>query len=411
MALIFPFKAMRPRLGKALQVVSLPYDQYAASEVTEILKYNPDSFLHVVQPALLKGRKSSGSEQDLLEASRAKYLEMVNRGVLVSDEKPCYYIYRQEKPGFVHTGIIGAIQSNEYKSGCIRIHEQTLAAKEEKLKDYLSVVGINAEPVLFTYPAQQNLDEIIHSVTAHPPLEYFEKDDKTHSLWVIWNDTIIQQIQNIFSQLSHVYVADGHHRSASSALLSESLSDRFPTDHPSQRFMGIFFPHHNVQLFEFNRLVKDLNGHSRTKLISLLSDEFEIENKGKECFKPQHPHEFGMYVENQWYKLRFKPELQNDQLGEKLDANILNQHILKPIFDVKDLRKEKRMGYLSGKEPISELENLVNKGQFKVAFTLFPVQIEQFFSFSDAGKTMPPKTTWFEPKLLNAFVLYDLELA
>jgi uncharacterized protein (DUF1015 family) len=263
---------------------------------------------------------------------------------------------------------------------------------------------------LFVYPAQQSLDEIIQSVTTHPPLEYFEKDHKTHSLWVIWDDVLIQKIQNIFSQISHVYVADGHHRSASSALLSESLSHRFPTDHPSQRFMGIFFPHHNVQLFEFNRLVKDLNNHTRTKLLTLLSDEFEIENKGKESFKPQHPHEFGMYVENQWYKLRFKPELQNELLGEKLDANILNQHILKPIFGVKDLRKEKRMGYLSGKEDISELENLVNKGYFKVAFTLFPVQIEQFFSFSDAGKTMPPKTTWFEPKLLNAFVLYDLEL-
>ena len=411
MAQIFPFKAKRPRLGKALQVASLPYDQYASNEVTEILKYNPDSFLHVVQPSLLKGIKSTGSEITLLEQSRANFNKMVESGTLVSDDKNCFYVYRQEKSDFVHTGIIAAIQSTEYKNGSIKIHEQTLATKEEKLKDYLSVVGINAEPVLFTYPANHQMDELINKITAENPEEHFEKDGKKHSLWVVWNDDQIKQIHQIFKEIGHVYVADGHHRSASSALLSEALSGSFPENHPNQRFMGVFFPHHNVQLFEFNRLVKDLNGHSLPTFLNLLNEDFEVENNGNEVYKPKMQHEFGMYLEKNWYKLKLKSNSINPDLGEKLDANILNQKILQPVFGIKDLRREKRMGYLTGKEPISKLEQLVNQGKFKVAFTLFPVSVEQFFQFSDEGKMMPPKTTWFEPKLLNAFVVYDLELA
>lgn len=410
MAQLFPFKAKRPRLGKALQVASLPYDQYTANEVTEILKYNPDSFLHVVQPSLLKGRKSTGSEKDLLFESRNKYFEMLEKGALVPDEKACFYVYRQEKADFIHTGIIAAIQSTEYKNGSIKIHEQTLAAKEEKLKDYLSVVGINAEPVLFTYPAQHELDVLINEITSEAPVEHFEKDGKKHSLWVVWHDNQIDKIHQIFEGIEHVYVADGHHRSASSALLSESLMGKFVEDHPSQRFMGIFFPHHNVQLFEFNRLVKDLNGLTLVKLLNLLSEDFEIENLGHNVYKPKVQHEFGMYIDKNWYKLKLKSNTINPELGEKLDANILNQKILQPIFGIKDLRREKRMGYLTGKEPIEKLEQMVNEGKFKVAFTLFPVSVEQFFHFSDEGKMMPPKTTWFEPKLLNAFVVYDLEL-
>lgn len=407
MPIIHPFKGVIPAREKVNRVISKPFDKYQAVEVQQIVSENPDSFLNIIKPELASGKKTKPDNPEAQRKSRLKFLDFVQHQVLQQLPDDSFFIYRQIKPNFVYTGLIATIEAAAYHDGRIKIHEQTLAPKEGKLKDYLKVVGINAEPVMFTYPHRHEIDELMNRLTQAEPYADFEFDDKRHQLWLVEQFSDIEQVLQAFSPIEKVYVADGHHRSASSVLLAEELGESCPA---SKRFMGIFFPDHNLQLFEFNRLVKDTRGLSKQDILDKLAEDFEIAFQAGKGFKPSRLHEFSMYIEGEWYSLKLRADNQNAQLSDKLDANILSQRILAPILGIGDLRNDSRIDFISGLKGTAELEQLVDSGKFALAFGLYPVSFSQFFSFSDQGKMMPPKTTWFEPKLLNGLVIYDLEL-
>ena len=402
---LFPFKGILPAKGKVSSVVSRPFDKYTSEEVEAEVRKNPQSFLNIIKPELANGKKTRPDNPEAQKKSREKFLSFIENGTLVRQDLEQFYVYRQTKSHFVHTGIIAAIDATAYSDGTIKIHEQTLSKKEEKLKDYLQVVGINAEPVMFTYQHKSSLDDMIGRLTADAPYADFNFDEKQHQFWIVDKPEILEEIKDQFRGIENVYVADGHHRSASSVLLAESMKEK---DGPWSRFLGIFFPDHNLQLFEFNRLVKDSNGLSTGEMLSELAGDFIVEQIPGNIYKPRHLHEISMYTDGHWYSLKLRPDRQNNQLSDKLDANLLSKHILDPILGVKDLRNDPRVDFISGIKGPEALKEQVDRGKFAIAFGLFPVSFDQFFSFSDKGKIMPPKTTWFEPKLLNGLVIYDI---
>lgn len=409
MAKLFPFKGVLPRREILHEVVSKPFDSYSIRQVESRIKKIPHSFLSIIKPELEHGKRTKPDNPDAQKKSRMKYLDFVHHEILEIAADQSFYIYRQVKPDFTYTGLIATIAAEDYHNGNIKIHEQTLQKKEEKLKDYLKVVGINAEPVMFTYPHKSAIDELINRLTSAEPYAEFELEDKKHFLWqVSVND--IPELEEAFNSVERFYVADGHHRSASSVLLSDELARETGDASgkaPWAKFMGIFIPDHNLQLFEFNRLVRNASTPEVSEVIEKLSENFEVTPLPDDLFQPSCLHEFSMYYRNVWYKLNFKQK--HDPLAEEvLDANILTNYVLRPLFGIQDLRNDDRVGFMSGLKGVTELKRSVDRAEFDFAFGLFPVSMEQFFKFSDEGLMMPPKTTWFEPKLLNGLVIYDI---
>ncbi len=411
MAHLFPFKGFLPKKEIVSEVISKPFDSYTLRQVESVIKKTPHSFLSIVKPELDKGRRTKPDNPEAQKKSRLKFQDFQAKGFLNVAEKEEFYIYRQSKPDFVYTGLLATISAADYHNGTIKIHEQTLQRKEEKLKDYLKIVGINAEPVMFTYPHDSQIDYLMNELTRLEPYADFTIDGKRHQLWKVADDESLNAIKQSFLRIEKVYVADGHHRSASSVLLDQELREE--TGDLSQtagwsRYMGIFFPDHNMQLFEFNRLVKGLDEIIIAEFIGKLSNIFTVEKLDSDLYQPQQLHEFSMYVNSSWYSLKLRPDKADSDLSNKLDANLLTHHILSPILGIKDLRNDDRIDFISGLKGVSELKRLVDKGDYQMAFGLFPVSMEQFFDFSDQGRIMPPKTTWFEPKLLNGLVIYDI---
>lgn len=411
MAVIFPFKGFLPDRSRVSEVVSRPFDSYTMKQVEAVIKKTPHSFLSIVKPELDHGKRTKPDNPEAQRKSRRKFESFVQNGVLVPSVSDAFYVYRQVKPDFTYTGILATISAVDYHNGTIKIHEQTLQKKEEKLKDYLKVVGINAEPVMFTYPHVHTIDELVNSITQSEPYADFEMEGKRHLLWEITDKHLISEIETQFASIERVYVADGHHRSASSVLLNDELRNEkgdVSNSAPWSRFLGVFFPDNNMQLLEFNRLVKGLESVDSLDILQKLSVNFDVQLIHEELYTPHAPLEFSMYVDGAWYSLKLKHALINELLSEKLDANVLTQRVLSPVFGIEDLRNDERIGFLSGLKGPSELKRLVDKGEYQIAFGLFPVRMEQFFSFSDQDRIMPPKTTWFEPKLLNGLVIYDI---
>jgi uncharacterized protein (DUF1015 family) len=406
---IFPFKGLVPRKDIVHEVVSKPFDSYTLRQVESRIKKLPHSFLSIIKPELEHGKRTKPDNPEAQRKSRKKFLNFIADGTLQEAGSETFYIYRQVKPNFIYTGLIATIAADDYRNGNIKIHEQTLQKKEEKLKDYLKVVGINAEPVMFTYPHRSEIDELMNRLTSTEPFADFELDDKRHLFWEV-NSLDNQVIQDAFLEVERFYVADGHHRSASSVLLAEELASETGDTTGTQawaRFMGIFIPDHNLQLFEFNRLVRHVGETEVAEIISRLSERFDVMPLPDDLFQPTGIHEFSMYYREVWYRLRLKKKL--SELDEDaLDANILTALILKPVFGISDLRNDDRVGFLSGLKGVAEIKRTVDRGDYDFAFGLFPVSMEQFFKFSDIGLMMPPKTTWFEPKLLNGLVIYDI---
>ena len=402
MSLIRPFNGVLPRKDSVEKIVSRPYDSYTATEVKAILGSNQESFLRVIRPDYApSGPQVKGI--DLLKASRSTFHEMLENGILERNEETSFYIYRQIQGSYSHTGIVAAVDAKAYRDGRIKIHEQTLEAKEAKLKDYLKVVAINAEPVMFTFKSNVTLDKLIQEFTLfNEPYANFEQDGKRHILWKVSKAADVQRLQIVCDTIGSIYVADGHHRSASSVLLAEEMGEKHPL---TKQFMGILIPDHDLRLLEFNRLVKGIPEALIAELPALLEQICSVKLIGKIARAPKAKQCMSLYVRGNWYTLDFGP-MQPDLL----DADVLTEKVLAPLFGIEDLRNDQRIGFLTGLKGIKALQQDVDSGVYQAAFALFPVQMEQFFSFSDEGKIMPPKTTWFEPKLLNGLVIYDLEI-
>ncbi|MCM5662886.1 DUF1015 domain-containing protein [Galbibacter mesophilus] len=409
MAKIIPFAAVRPTKANVGLVVSRSYEDYPADELNTTLEYNPFSFLHIVNPGYKFHHDISGEKRFSLVRNR--YLEFLEEGIFQKDKSPSFYIYKMKTKKTVFCGIFAGASVKEYQNNAIKKHESTLKNREKLFKDYLKTVGFNAEPVLLTYPDNQEIESILQSVTQQPAdFEFATTDKSIHYLWKVDNQEIILKIQQAFDEIPCMYIADGHHRSASSSLLAKELKKE-NKDHSGEEsynfFMSYIIPESNLKIYEFNRLVKDLNGLTKEEFLIQLDTHFRIENHGADLYKPSKIHHFGMYLDGEFYSLYLRKNYTFTDSLSKLDAQILFVTILKPILGIKDLRKDKRIQYGSGKYNTIKMKDSIDAGQFSVGFSLFPVEVSQMKQIADDGLKMPPKTTYIEPKLKSGLTIYE----
>lgn len=414
MAKVIPFRAVRPENDKVHLVASRSVDGYNLAELRDKLSGNPYTFLHVINPDYDDGVKTRPGSRERLQKVKGAFKRFVREKVFKKDEKPSYYIYRQVKESNTYTGIIACTSIDDYLSGVIKIHEQTITQREEKLKDYLEVCEFNAEPVLFCYPNDAEIDRTTHDITEQRPDYDFTTTDKVrHTLWVVNDKKTVQLIGQRFAGIPYIYIADGHHRSASSALLGKlkrSSRKSYTGEEAFNFYLGVFFPEDQLRIYDYNRVVKDLNGLSVAQLLKRIGEKFEVSEASAADFRPSRKHELSMYLQEKWYSLKAKENTynSNDPVGS-LDAAILTEHILSPIFDIHDLKTDKRIGFVPGIRGSMELKKQVDEGKAAVAFGLYPVTMQQLKWIADTDNIMPPKSTWVEPKMRSGLVIYTFD--
>lgn len=414
MAKVIPFRAIRPQNDKVHLVASRSVDGYNTSELREKLAGNPYSFLHVINPDFEDGIKTRPGSRERLQKVKDHFRKFVREKIFLRDEAPCYYLYRQIKEGNEFTGIIACTSIDDYMNGVIKIHEQTLTQREEKLKDYLDVCEFNAEPVLFCYPNDQVIDEVSDEISLGRPDYDFSTTDKVrHTVWIISNRKTVKLIAERFSRIPNIYIADGHHRSASSTLLGKlrrSTRKSYTGEEAFNYYLGVFFPENHLKIYDYNRIVKDLNGLSVNQFIYHLKNNFVVTEVAEADFKPTQKHELSMYIDNKWYSLKAKEGIYNpeDPIGS-LDADILTKYILSPVLDIHDLKVDKRIGFVPGVKGSIALKRQVDEGKAAIAFGLYPVTMEHLKWIADTNNIMPPKSTWVEPKMRSGLLIYSLE--
>lgn len=413
MATIIPFKGIRPTRDKVHLVASRSVDGYTTATLKDKLASNPYTFLHIVNPDFSDSIKTKPGSMERLLKSKSKYLSFLEESILIEDKKPAYYIYKQQKAGNTYAGIIGCISIDDYFNGIIKKHEETITEREEKLKSYLDVCDFNAEPVLFSYPNDALIDQLTQeAIVTQPEYDFTTTDKVRHSLWIIADAERIKQVSQQFAAMPAIYIADGHHRSASSALLCKARRAQNPNYTGKESFnfyMGIFFPENQLKIYDYNRVVNDLNGLSAEEFIKKVTEQFELEYRGEEVHKPEKLHEFGMYLNAKWYKLQPKERLlQTNNPTESLDSALLFNYILSPILGIRDLKTSRRISFVSGIKGIVELKAQVDQLKNGVAFALYPVSMSQLKCIADTNNIMPPKTTWIEPKVRSGLVIYSM---
>ncbi len=411
MAKIHPFKAVRPTRDKVSLVACRSYQSYTPIERDSRMNYNPYSFLHIVNPGYKYQKEISGEERYKLVRNR--YLEFKEDEIFLQDDSPCFYVYKivnREQESFC--GIVAAASAEDYHNDIIKKHEDTLKDRESTFKEYLKTVGFNAEPVLLTYPDNDFIAKVIsETVQTRAEYEFTTTYRDTHYLWKIDNKKSVQEIQEAFSSINTIYIADGHHRSASSYLLAQDLKENNPKHQGNEAynfFMSYLIPESDLKIYEFNRLVKDLNGLTKQEFLIRLDEWFRIENRGIEVYKPSKPHHFSMYLDGEFYSLYLrKTAYQFTDALEELDAQILYKTVLEPILNIKDLRTDTRIEYSHGKNDIVFVKSMVDSKEYKVGFGLFPASVEQVKKIADEGLKMPPKSTYIEPKLRSGVTIYE----
>jgi uncharacterized protein (DUF1015 family) len=415
MAILKAFKGIRPIKERVLQLASRPYDVMNSEEAVIEAEGNPYSFLHVVKPEIDLPADTDHYSKEVYLKAKENFEKLVRDGILFSDPEECLYVYQLRMNGNKQNGIVGCAAVDDYLNNVILKHELTRPDKEEDRKNHVRISNIHAEPVFFAYKAHKELDDMIWEIVNHSKSEYdFTTEDGIgHSLWVINNPSTIQKIIDLFAELKNTYVADGHHRTAAAALVGNERRQKNPGHTGKEEynyFLAVHFPDNQLLIMDYNRLVKDLNGHSPESFLAELKKSFVIEDKGKNLHKPTSLHNFGMYMEGRWYSLTAREGTYNDQdpIGV-LDVTILSEKILSPILDIKDLRTDKRIDFVGGMRGLQELEKRVINGEMKLAFALYPVSMKQLIDIADSGNIMPPKTTWFEPKLRSGLVVHSLE--
>lgn len=396
---------------KVALIASRPYQTYSKTERDARMKSNPFSFLHIVNPGYRYQQKISGEARYKLVRNR--YEEFKEEGIFIRDEKPCFYVYKivnREKKVF--HGIVAAASIEDYENDIIKKHEDTLHKREVVFKEYLKTVGFNAEPVLLTYPDNDLLAAIIkNKMMERAEYEFTTTYRDTHYLWKIDEEKAVQEIITAFSGIEKLYIADGHHRSASSYLLAQDLKSsntKHTGKEPYNFFMAYLIPESDLKIGEFNRVVRDLNGLSKEAFLVKLDTDFRIENRGQKLFKPEKKHQFSMYLEGDFYSLTLRESaFKSENSLSGLDAQILLKTILEPILGIQDPRRDDRIAYIPGHQDMVYIKDLVDSNKFKVGFSMLPATVEELKQIADEGLTMPPKSTYIEPKLRNGIVIYE----
>ncbi|MFN3639673.1 MAG: DUF1015 domain-containing protein [Flavobacterium sp.] len=408
MSKITPFKAVRPVADKVGLVTCRAYDDYSPAELAAWLDFNPYSFLHVLNPAYVNAQKKGLDKR--FKAVANKYEDFKNESIFLKEENPAFYLYEIRSKSNVFTGIIAGTSVDEYKNNFIKKHEDTLPYRVELFKDYLHQTGFNSEPVLITYPDSIEINTWISLKKQSDPIYDFSTTNKErHLLWKIDTQKDIDFLEGHFEDIPNLYIADGHHRSASCALLSDEYTAQKKDN--LNHILSFLIAESNLKIYEFHRLITDLNGCSTETFLKAISEHFKVIHKQQELWKPQNKHEFGMYLEGNFYALFYiGGDINKKEYSvlNNLDAQILNDTILKPILGIEDVRNDERIDYLSGKQSITTIKELVDEEAFKVGFMLYPSNIEEIKQIADASLIMPPKSTYIEPKLRSGLIIYEL---
>lgn len=409
MAQIKPFKAIRPTADKVAFVASRSYEEYDEKELNAILEYNPFSFLHIINPGFKYHRNSSGEER--FKLVRNRYLEFMEEFTLTQDEKPAFYLYQINKGEFKSLGLFCVTSLDDYRNNIIKKHEDTLQKRVVLFKNYLNTVGFNAEPVLMMYSDKDGIKNILQKEVARTPVYDFTTTDRyRHKLWKVSDKNQIARLVSEFEKLNSLYIADGHHRSASSNLLfqhEETKNDVVPNS--KKYFLSYLIPETEIKISGFNRMITDLNGLTKEEFLIQLDEFFRIEEKKFMGFRPKIKHQFTMYLEGSFFLLHLRNKVYefSDALNQ-LDPYILFKTILEPILGIKDLTSDKRITYSQGKASLLELKEAIDNGPFKVGFSMAPLNINDIKAIADAGLVMPPKSTYIEPKLRSGLTIYEI---
>lgn len=408
------FKGIRPKRDLASKIASPPYDVISSEEARILVDQDPYSFLHVV-----KSEVDLAPEINLYDpkvyAKASENLKVFREKYMLQDDQNTMYIYRQILNDHSQTGLIVVQHIDDYLDGKVKIHELTREDKEKDRINHIEIVNAHTGPVFYTYPDNKKIDSLIENeILAEAEYDFKTKDGVQHSLWLINDHNVMSELRENFANIEYVYVADGHHRSKASATVGKMRRDNNPHHTGNEEYnwyLAVFFPDKQLNIIDYNRIIKDLNGLKKENFLRAIKENFELKKvPSKDYAKPKKEHDFAMYLEKNWYKLNLKTEkFDLSDPVESLDSALLTKLILSPILGIEDLRKDNRIDFVGGNRGLEELEKRVNTGEMKLAFALYPISIEQLIKVADSNTLMPPKTTWFEPKLRSGLLVHSME--
>ncbi|MEA3504291.1 MAG: DUF1015 family protein [Bacteroidota bacterium] len=416
MAIVKPFKGLRPPKEIAETLACLPYDVMNAAEARKMAAGKETSLLHVTRSEIDLSEGIDVHSQEVYDKAVENFNMFQEKGYLVQEEKPKFYIYAQTMDGRTQHGIVAAAAVEDYLNGIIKKHELTRHEKEQDRMIHVKVNNANVEPVFFTYPAVKEIDDIVENIVENQKAEYdfTAEDGFGHHFWVVEDDATNAKIEELFkTKVPYTYVADGHHRTAAAALVGKEQKDKNPNHTGNESynyFLAVHFPDNQLKIIDYNRVVTDLNGLSKEEFLEKLQNDFDIKDEGTEICKPDALHEFSMYIDGKWYSMKAKTHTfdDNDPIGV-LDVTILSTHVLNKLLDIKDLRTSNRIDFVGGIRGLGELKRRVDNGEMVAAFALYAVSMQQLIDIADSGNIMPPKTTWFEPKLRSGLAIHKLD--
>ena len=408
MSLIRPFRGLRPAPGKAEEVVAPPYDVLDSAEAKQRAEGKPWSFLHISKPEIDLPEDTDPYSPEVYAKAAENFRKTIDAGILIQDQTPCYYAYRIIMGDHQQTGLVAAASVRDYDSNRIRKHEFTRPKKEDDRVRQIEAVNAQTGPVLLAYPDAPEIDNILAvAASGEPVIDVTADDGIRHTLWIIDDPVKIDNLTQLFENFPAIYIADGHHRSAAASRVCHSRG--CDENAPHSAFLSVIFPHHQMKILDYNRVIRDLNGLTPEALLDRIRNNFSVERLNAP-YSPEQPANYGMYLDGAWYKLSLDPQHipQNDPVA-RLDVSLLATHLIEPIFGITDPRTDDRIDFIGGIRGMKELEKRVDSGEMRIAFSLHPTRMEDLMAVADANEVMPPKSTWFEPKLADGLVSHLLE--
>ena len=411
MAVINPFCAYRPACGREAEIAALPYDVYNREEACEVVKANPGSFLAIDRAETSFSKEVDTYDEKVYAKAHELLWSWIEEGRFVQDEKPCYYLYEQVMDGRSQKGIVACASIDDYQNNIIKKHENTRADKEQDRINHVDSCGAQTGPIFLAYRTNEAIQKLVaETVKQLPVYDFVSEDGITHRVWVIGEDEDIDLIQQTFAGIREIYIADGHHRCASAVkvgLKRRAENPGYTGAEDFNYFLSVLFPADELSIMDYNRVVKDLNGLSEEEFLAKIAEYFDVEKKGDDAYKPVKKGEFGMYLNNTWYCLTAHENILSEDAVKGLDVSLLQDYLLAPILNIQDPKTDKRIDFVGGIRGLQELERRVHK-DMTVAFSMYPTSIYELFGVADAGLLMPPKSTWFEPKLRSGLFVHAI---